>query len=70
MMASPVATAKPMLAKLQDAINAGKLDEAKTYVDKLKALRDKLPADLQKQFDTLQGLYDAAKAKAAAGATK
>ncbi|HYE21067.1 MAG TPA: hypothetical protein VEA69_21650 [Tepidisphaeraceae bacterium] len=70
MMASPVAMAKPMLTKLQDAINGGKLDEAKGYLDKLKSMRDKLPADMQKQYDTLLGLYNSEKAKAAAGANK
>jgi len=66
MMASPTAAAPGMLAKLTDAINANKLDEAKTYLDKLTAIRSQLPEPLQKQLDVLQGLYNAAKDKAGA----
>ena len=53
------------MAKLEDAIKNNKLDDAKTYIDKLQAMRASLPAEWQTKLDSLKTLYDGAKAKAA-----
>lgn len=66
MMASPTAAAPGWMTKLQEAIAANKLDDAKIYLDKLNAVKDKLPENLQTQLVTFQALYDSAKAKAGA----
>jgi hypothetical protein len=52
------------MAKLEEAIKNNKLDEAKTYLDKLEAMRASLPAEWQTKLDSLKIAYDA-KAKAA-----
>jgi hypothetical protein len=53
------------IAKLEDAVKANKLDDAKTYVDKIDAIKANLPADLKSKFDSLKTMFDTAKAKAA-----
>jgi hypothetical protein len=52
------------MAKLEDAITKNKLEDAKTYLDKLEAMRASLPAEWQTKLDSLKIAYDA-KAKAA-----
>jgi hypothetical protein len=53
------------MAKLEQAIKDNKLDEAKTYMDKLQSMRASLPAEWQTKLDSLKTLYEGAKAKAA-----
>ena len=53
------------MAKLEDAVKANKLDDAKTYFDKVDAIKANLPTDLKTKFDSLKTMFDAAKAKAA-----
>ena len=60
------ANASEWMTKLQDAIKDKKLDDAKTYLDKLEAIKSSLPADLQTKLDSLKASYDAAKGGAAA----
>lgn len=55
------ANASEWMTKLQDAIKDKKLDDAKTYLDKLEAIKSSLPADLQTKLDSLKATYDAAK---------
>ncbi len=66
MMAGPKAEATALIAKLQAAIEANKLDDAKTYLDKLDTLSAKLPSDLQSQITGLRTAFATAKAKAGA----
>lgn len=56
--------ASDWMDKLQAAIKENKLDDAKTYIDKLQAIRAQLPDDLKGKFDSLKAAFDAAKAKA------
>lgn len=53
------------MTKLEAAIKDNKLDDAKTYLDKLNAIKAQLPADLQSKLDAATKAFDAAKAKAA-----
>lgn len=57
--------ASDWMSKLEAAIKDKKLDDAKTYVDKLQAIRDQLPAELKSKFDSLKAAFDAAKAQGA-----
>jgi hypothetical protein len=57
--------ASDWMAKLEDAIKNNKLDDAKTYMDKLQSMRASLPAEWQTKLDSLKTLYEGAKAKAA-----
>lgn len=49
--------------KVEDAIKANKLDEAKTYMDKLETIKSSLPADMQAKLESLRNAYNAAKLK-------
>ena len=64
--ADAAATAKTQatdwMSKLEDAIKAKKLDEAKTYLDKLDTIKASLPDDLKTRLATLKTSFDAAKA--------
>ena len=67
--ATAKANATDWMAKLEDAIKAKKLDDAKTYLDKLDAIKASLPADLQSKLASLKTAYDGAKTGAAIPAT-
>jgi hypothetical protein len=54
------------MAKLETAIKDNKLDEAKTYLDKLESVRASLPVDWQTKLDSLKSAFNAAKLKAGA----
>jgi len=60
--ATAKASATDWMTKLEDAIKAKKLDDAKTYLDKLEAIKASLPADLQSKLTSLKTTYDTAKA--------
>ncbi len=55
------ANASEWMTKLQDAIKDKKLDDAKTYLDKLDGIKSSLPADMQTKLTSLKAAYDAAK---------
>jgi hypothetical protein len=61
------AMAADWVAKLEDAIKANKLDEAKTYMDKLESVKANLPENLRQRYEGLKVSYEAAKAKVGAG---
>lgn len=60
--AGVVAQATELYNKAIAAINEKKLDDAQGYVDKLKELKAKLPADWQTKVDQLVTQFDSAKA--------
>ena len=53
-------------AKAEDAVKNNKLDDAKTYLDKLESFKSKLSAEWQTKIDALQKTYTAARAKVTA----
>lgn len=61
------AQAKEWLDKATQYIKDNKLDLASDALDKVDAMKDKLPAALQGQLGTARSLLNAAKAKGAAG---
>jgi hypothetical protein len=72
-VSTPAATAVPAdaqtwITKLEEAVKANKLDEAKTYLDKLDAIKDKLPAEWKTKLDAAKAAYDAKKLTGGAGA--
>lgn len=60
---SVVAQAQALYAQATTAIGSAKLDDAQKYVDQLKGLRDKLPADWQVKVDEVAKMLTDAKAK-------
>ena len=50
-----------LLSNLSVAVKDGKWTDAEAIIKQLDALRDKLPADQQAQFDSLKKQYDAGK---------
>lgn len=59
------ANASEWMTKLQDAIKDKKMDDAKTYLDKLEGIKSSLSADMQTKLTSLKTAYDAAKGGAA-----
>jgi hypothetical protein len=53
-------------AKAEDAVKNNKLDDAKTYLDKLESFKSKLSTEWQTKIDALQSAYTAARAKVTA----
>jgi hypothetical protein len=51
------------MTKLGDAIKANKLDEAKTYLDKLDGIKGSLSPEWKSKLDALKTSYEAAKLK-------
>lgn len=60
---SVVAQAQDLYAKATTALSNMKPDDAQKYVDQLKTLRDKLPAEWQTKVDDLAKMVNDAKAK-------
>jgi hypothetical protein len=54
--------ADELLAKAKQLIGDKKFDDASGIIEKLKALKDKLPADYQSKVDEVVKLFDTAKA--------
>jgi membrane protein involved in colicin uptake len=63
------ANASEWMTKLQEAIKDKKLDDAKTYLDKLEGIKSSLPPEMQTKLTSLKSMYDTAKA-GTAGANK
>jgi hypothetical protein len=61
-MSAVTEQASKLLEDAKAAISANKLDDASKYVDQLKGLRDKLPADWQAKIDAVVKQFDSAKA--------
>lgn len=61
--AATTAQASEWIAKLGDAIKANKLDEAKTYLDKLDAIKGSLSPEWKAKLDSLKTAYEAARLK-------
>jgi hypothetical protein len=59
------ANASEWMTKLQDAIKDKKLDDAKTYLDKLDGIKSNLPEEMQNKLTSLKAAYNAAKTGAA-----